>query len=120
MMCESCEQYTRRGTQSGRMHYDEIRVFKALANEKRFSIFSSLADGKKSIRELTLKFDSSPSVLFQHLRVLVNSGLVANWKEGKTTYYFIDQVGCESAQEMFRHLIKNAIAPSDSIATPPA
>jgi len=87
------------------MLFDNTRLFRALSNEKRLTILSYLTEREMCIRDLTSRINIPPTIMFQHLRVLVNCGLVATRKEGKQAYYCIDQEGGKSALALFRQLI---------------
>jgi len=87
------------------MQFDNTRLFRALSNDKRLTILSYLKEGEMCMRDLTSRINIPPTIMFQHLRVLVNCGLVGTRKIGKQAYYYIDPEGGKSALALFRRLI---------------
>jgi DNA-binding transcriptional ArsR family regulator len=53
-----------------------LEVFKALSNEHRLRILAKLVDGRQTITDLSRALQTSPPLVFLHLRKLVNVGLV--------------------------------------------
>lgn len=68
---------------------DELRVFKALANEKRLRIIEALRDGELCACEIETILDAPQSTVGSHLSQLREAGIVRTRKEGKWTYYRI-------------------------------
>lgn len=67
----------------------ELRVFKALSNEKRLRIIEALRDGELCACELETILDAPQSTVGSHLSQLREAGIVHTRKEGKWTYYRI-------------------------------
>ncbi|QFU82238.1 ArsR/SmtB family transcription factor [Natronorubrum aibiense] len=67
----------------------ELRVFKALSNEKRLRIIEALRDGELCACELETILDAPQSTVGSHLSQLREAGIVRTRKEGKWTYYRI-------------------------------
>ena len=57
-------------------------IFAALANPTRRGILARLVEGEASVTELAEPFDMSQPAVSQHLRILVEAGLVARRVEG--------------------------------------
>ena len=57
-------------------------VFAALSNPTRRGILARLVEGEASVTELAEPFDMSQPAVSQHLRILVEAGLVARRVEG--------------------------------------
>ena len=76
-------------------------VFKALCNPVRLEVLELLRSGEKCACELNERIDVSPSTLSHHMGVLVRSGIVASWQEGKWVHYAIDPAGCKAAADLF-------------------
>lgn len=71
---------------------DEIqRLGKGLGNGNRYTIFSSLIGGAKTVSELVKITKLSQPAVSQHLQVLKQCHLVDNNKQGQEVYYSINQ-----------------------------
>jgi DNA-binding transcriptional ArsR family regulator len=57
----------------------------AIASEPRRAILDRLAEGQASMSDLATHLDTSLPALDKHLRVLVDAGVVAKSKTGRTT-----------------------------------
>ena len=73
------------------------KVFKAFCDENRLMILEILQSGEKCACHLLKKINISQSTLSHHMKILCESGVVKNRKEGKWTYYSISNEGCEYA-----------------------
>ncbi len=58
-------------------------LFHALANETRRAVVSRLTRGPASVSELAAPFDMALPSFHQHLRVLVEAGVVHTHKQGR-------------------------------------
>ena len=63
------------------------RVFKALADPTRRSILALLGEERRSVSDLTERFDMSQPAVSQHLKVLREAGLVTEHKAGRNRIY---------------------------------
>ena len=95
---------TERATFMNREFADTTRMFRVLSNDRRLSILSHLTSGQMCTSDLISKIKIAPNTLFQHLRVLVNSGLVTSRREGKRTYYAISAEGRRKAMMLLLSL----------------
>ncbi len=64
-------------------------LFHALSDETRLGILEMLRDGERCVCELQDGLDAAQSRLSFHLRVLKDSGLVTDRREGRWSYYSI-------------------------------
>ncbi len=76
----------------GRFSTDEDRlrfaaVGRALADAKRLCVLETLADGERSVGELSQQVGCHVPNMSQHLAVLRAAGLVTARKSGSTVYY---------------------------------
>jgi DNA-binding transcriptional ArsR family regulator len=62
-------------------------VAKALADPKRLCVLQSLAQGERTVRELSDQAGCQIPNMSQHLAVLRNLGLVLTRREGNAIYY---------------------------------
>jgi ArsR family transcriptional regulator len=85
--------------------YDEnVRVFKALCDEKRLRILELLRGGEKCACVLLERLDIGQSGLSYHMKILVDSGIVESRQEGKWTHYRISADGSAAACELLKRL----------------
>lgn len=82
------------------------KVFKAFCDENRLMILEILQSGEKCACHLLKKINISQSTLSHHMKILCESGVVKNRKEGKWTYYSISNEGCEYAFSLLNILTK--------------
>jgi DNA-binding transcriptional ArsR family regulator len=62
-------------------------IARALADPKRLCVLESLADGERSVRDLSRRADCQIANMSQHLAVLRHAGLVTTRRVGSTVYY---------------------------------
>ena len=80
------------------------KVFKAFCDENRLMILELLQSGEKCACHLLEEVNISQSTLSHHMKILCESGVVKNRKEGKWTYYSINHKGCEYALKLLKIL----------------
>jgi len=84
-------------TQAGRAS----SLLGAMCNEKRLMILCQLADGERSVGELTTLLGSPQSTISQHLSLLRGQGLVSSRRDGQVRYY---SLAGNEAREIIRTL----------------
>jgi DNA-binding transcriptional ArsR family regulator len=62
-------------------------IAKALADAKRLCVVERLADGERSVSDLSRDVGCQVPNMSQHLAVLRSAGLVASRREGSTVFY---------------------------------
>ena len=62
-------------------------IAKALADAKRLCVVERLADGERSVSELSRDVGCQVPNMSQHLAVLRTAGIVASRREGSTVFY---------------------------------
>ena len=67
----------------------------------RRALLRLLAEGEKSVTELSAHFPVSRSAISQHLLLLSEVGLVTARKEGRNRYYRLDGAGMVRLREQF-------------------
>jgi DNA-binding transcriptional ArsR family regulator len=77
----------------------ETRVFQALADPRRRSIFEALAQGEAAVKDITMRFDISQPAVSQHLATLKDAGLVTSRREGRRVYYRVEPRGIKPLVE---------------------
>ena len=85
-------------------HLENAKVFKAFCDETRLMVLSLLQSGEKCACVLLEQVSVSQPTLSHHMKILVDSGIVAARKEGKWTYYSIVAAGSERAIKLLREL----------------
>ena len=73
------------------------KVFKAFCDENRLTILALLCTGEKCACRLQEALSIGQSTLSHHMKILCESGVVVARKEGKWTYYAIDQTSSTAA-----------------------
>lgn len=87
-------------------HLKNTRVFKAFCDETRLSILEMLQDGEKCACVLLQKVEVGQSTLSHHMKILVESGVVAARKQGKWTYYSISEDGRKRVLDLLETITK--------------
>lgn len=82
------------------------RVFKAFCDEKRLNILKLLQSGEKCACSLLEELDIGQSTLSHHMRILCDSGVVTARKEGKWSYYSINEQGVKKAKVLLDEFTK--------------
>ncbi|SCM83749.1 Arsenical resistance operon repressor [uncultured Sporomusa sp.] len=65
--------------------------FKALSDTNRLMIVDMLSCGELCACKILEKFNITQPTLSHHMKILCDSGLVTGRKEGKWTYYSLDE-----------------------------
>lgn len=85
----------------------QAKIFKAFCDEKRLQILDLLGDGEKCACVLLAQLSLGQSGLSYHMKVLVESGVVENRREGKWTHYKISEKGSADAIAFLEKYTKN-------------
>jgi ArsR family transcriptional regulator, arsenate/arsenite/antimonite-responsive transcriptional repressor len=70
---------------------DNAALFKAISDEKRLKIVKMLSSGSLCACRILEHFNFSQPALSQHMKILVNCGLVVGKKEGSWMHYSINK-----------------------------
>ena len=85
--------------------YLEIaKVFKAFCDETRLMVLGLLQSGEKCACDLLEQVEVGQSTLSHHMKILVESKVVSIRKDGKWTYYSIDEQGSQKAMALLTDL----------------
>ncbi len=76
-------------------------AFKALSDENRVTVLRTLIDGELCAAEILEKLDISQPTLSHHMKTLCESGLVKSRKQGKWTYYSVND---KAANKIFKFI----------------
>ena len=75
------------------MTYEEAEGWTTLADPNRRSILMELAEGERTVSELTEALPVSQPAVSQHLKVLKHVGLVSDRAEGTKRIYRLNEAG---------------------------
>ena len=70
--------------------YDVAELFKNFADSTRIRILYCLIEKEHSVSEIAERLNMNQSAISHQLRILKNSKLIRNRREGKTIYYALD------------------------------
>jgi len=90
------------------MHQDNAKVFMAFCDVTRLRILELLRDFERSATVLQQQIGTGQSTLSHHMKILVESGIVAARKSGKWTYYSLCEAGGRYASELLNLLTSNS------------
>ena len=85
-------------------------AFTALSDPTRRAIFERLADGPRSVAEISRGLPVSRPAVSQHLRVLKDAGLVFARPQGTRQLYQVDPSGIEEVRRYFDQFWGRALA----------
>ena len=84
-------------------------VFHALSDPTRLELVNRLFAGEQCVCELTDALKTGQSRLSFHLKVLKESGLILDRREGRWMYYALNEEAFEELEELIRTLKKGAL-----------
>ena len=87
-----------------------VALFHALSDETRLALLDRLKDGEQCVCELTDAMNAAQSRLSFHLKVLKDSGLVEDRREGRWMYYSLSVQAIEELEELVGSFKKAARA----------
>lgn len=85
-------------------HVEVAKVFKAFCDVNRLQIIESLQHGEKCACNLLEELQIVQSTLSHHMKILIESQMVTQSKNGKWTYYQLSEQGFEKAQKLLSDL----------------
>ena len=92
----------------------DAKVLKAFCDENRLRILDRLRGGEKCACKLTEDLGIGQSALSYHMKILVDSGVVAARQEGKWTHYSLREAGCAYALSLVRAITSPQEAQEES------
>ncbi len=84
----------------------QAAVFKALSDETRLHILEMLTMGELCACKILEKFQITQPTLSYHMKTLSQAGLVKGRKEGKWTYYSLNEEALWAAGQYFNQLLE--------------
>lgn len=79
-------------------------VFKAFCDENRLMILEMLQSGEKCACKLLEELNIAQSTLSHHMKILCDSGIVISHRDGKWTYYSINQQGVVDTKKLLEEI----------------
>jgi DNA-binding transcriptional ArsR family regulator len=79
--------------------YEDADVWAALADRNRRSILMQLAEGERTVGQLTDALPVSQPAVSQHLRVLRDVGVVTDRADGTKRYYRLNEAGVAALRD---------------------
>ncbi len=86
------------------IYAENAKVFKAFCDETRLQVLELLQTGEKCACVLLQKVSVGQSTLSHHMKLLVESGIVTPRKNGKWTYYSLNQAGADYAIKLMKQI----------------
>lgn len=86
------------------VYEQDAKVFKAFCDENRLKVLEKLRGGEKCACVLIENLGIGQSALSYHMKILVESGIVAARQEGKWTHYSISASGSARALELLTEM----------------
>jgi ArsR family transcriptional regulator len=83
-----------------------MRVFRAFSDENRVRVIELLCAGEQCACVLLDDLKISQPTLSHHMKILAESGIVKQRKQGKWSYYSIDGEGCKYAKKLIDAVAK--------------
>jgi DNA-binding transcriptional ArsR family regulator len=77
-------------------------IFTAIAHPLRRSLLDDLSRGAQPVNQLAQHYDVSRPAISQHLRILLDAGLVEGVREGRTNTYQLQADGLTQVYEWLR------------------
>jgi len=81
------------------MTYEEAEGWSTLADPNRRSILMELAEGERTVSELTETLPVSQPAVSQHLKILKHVGLVSDRAEGTKRIYRLNEAGVAALRD---------------------
>ena len=92
------------------MTYEEDEGWTTLADRNRRSILMELAEGERTVSELTQALPVTQPAVSQHLKVLKQVGLVSDRAEGTRRIYRLNEAGVAALRDQLDTFWKRAMA----------
>lgn len=105
------------------MEYDQnrmCRVFKAIAEPKRFRIIVLLSQGRMSASEILKQFHVTQPTLSHDMRLLLDAELVTDQRIGKAVYYELNRDMLTEVSELLKGIIDSELEPVESFGEWPS
>jgi ArsR family transcriptional regulator len=95
-------------------YIENVGLFKALSDTNRIMIVDMLSCGELCACKILEKFEITQPTLSHHMKILCDCGLVNARKDGKWTYYSLD----EKAVQNFKNFLCVVTSDKDNCICP--
>lgn len=85
------------------VQYADADIFTAIAHPLRRQILDMLAEGELPVKQIATSFPVSRPAISQHLRVLLDTGLVSEQRMGREHYYALHAERLREVERWLRH-----------------
>lgn len=85
-------------------HERNAKQFKAFCDPNRLIILDMLRNGEQSACALLEVLKIGQPTLSHHMRILVETGVVRAWKEGKWMHYALDSDGIQDIRDLLEEV----------------
>ena len=92
------------------MTYEEAQGWTTLADPNRRAILMQLAEGERTVSELTKTLPVSQPAVSQHLKVLKHVGLVSDRAQGTRRIYRLNEAGVVALRDQLDTFWKRAMS----------
>jgi DNA-binding transcriptional ArsR family regulator len=86
-----------------------IDVFAVLAEPRRREVLTVLGDQERTAGEVAARFDVTRQAISQHLRVLLEAGLIAERREGTRRFYRARPEGLQEVRDYVEAMWPDAL-----------
>jgi DNA-binding transcriptional ArsR family regulator len=86
-----------------------VEVFEAIAQPKRREILRLLAEQERSAGEIASRFDVTQPAISQHLKVLRETGLISERREGTKRIFSVRPEGLEELDDFLAQVMPAAL-----------
>ena len=83
---------------------ENVGMFKALADQSRLEIMDMLSCGELCACKILERFHITQPTLSHHMKILCDCGLVNGRKDGKWTYYSLNEKTVQDFKEYLCHV----------------
>lgn len=80
-------------------------IYKAYCDENRLRIIDILTIGEHCACDLLEQLPIGQSTLSHHMKILVDSGIVNQRKNGKWVYYSLNDEGCKNSVDLLIKIV---------------
>ena len=85
---------------------DEAKMFKALGDNNRLSIFKMISNGEICACKILENLHISQPTLSRHMKVLVDSGLIKARKDAQWMRYSLNEEAVRDLDSFFKKILK--------------
>lgn len=92
-----------------KIYTDTAKVLKAISDPKRLKIVDMLSCKEQCANKIQEAFAITQPTLSHDMKVLIESGLINDRREGKNMFYSLNPEALESLYTVIGHIFKNKV-----------